>query len=229
MRTADAARCSRRTRPRTRSAPLPRSRRRCPSRLPSGTRLARSHPPIFFSAPSQALEHPRVRRVANLQPAGLTQELAPLGESGRRALLHVPLQEPPGRFVHFRFGARALLRGQRPPLARRSSVALDGRDPNAEGLGDLDGGHAPFLGLDDLLPQVQRVRVHGRILPRCPITLQEALTTFPAAPTPTACSPAPMDQTSWTVGMARTRYAALGLRTSSSEEPTTTPSTAGPA
>src|SRR3712207_8974923 len=84
-------------------------------------------------------------------------------------------QEPPCAFVQLGLGAGTLLGGQRPPLARHSSVALDGRDAYAEGLGDLGGGHAPFLGLDDLLPQVQRVRVHGRILPRRPTTLQEAL------------------------------------------------------
>src|SRR5215218_2585160 len=74
-----------------------------------------------------------------------------------------------------------LLRGERPPLARRGSVALDGRDANAEGAGDLDGGHAPFFGFDDLLPQVQRVGVHGRILPHRPTTLQSALGSHPVS------------------------------------------------
>src|SRR5215207_10671486 len=68
-----------------------------------------------------------------------------------------------------------LLRSQRPPLARRGGVSLDGRDTDAEGAGDLDGGHAPFFGFDDLLPEVQRVGVHGRILPHRPTTLQDAL------------------------------------------------------
>jgi hypothetical protein len=39
----------------------------------------------------------------------------------------------------------------------------------------VGGGHAPFLGLDDLLSQVQRVGVHDHILPRRPTTLQDAL------------------------------------------------------
>src|SRR5215210_661398 len=136
---------------------------------------SRSLPPIFFSAPSQAPEHPRDRRVADLQPAGPTQELAPLGEGGSRALLHVPLQEPPRSLVHLGFGARALLGSEQPPLSGRGSVALDGRGAHAEGPGDLRGGHAPLLGVDDLLPEVQRVGVHRRILPRRPATLQGAL------------------------------------------------------
>jgi hypothetical protein len=32
-----------------------------------------------------------------------------------------------------------------------------------------------LFGLDDLLPRVQRVGIHGRILPHRPITLQGAL------------------------------------------------------
>jgi hypothetical protein len=67
------------------------------------------------------------------------------------------------------------LRGQRSPLACRGGASLDGRGPDAEGAGDLGGGHAPFFGLEDLLPQVQRVGVHERILPYHPTTMQDAL------------------------------------------------------
>lgn len=100
--------------------------------------LSRSLAPTdLFSAPSQAPEHPRDRRVADLQPAGPTQELAPLGEGGSRALLHVPLQEPPRSLVHLGFGAWTLLGSERPPLSGRGGVALDARGAHAEGPGDL--------------------------------------------------------------------------------------------
>jgi hypothetical protein len=57
----------------------------------------------------------------------------------------------------------------------RGGVALDAGEAHAEGPGDLEGGHALFFGLDDLLPQVQRVGVHECIVPHRPTTLQNAL------------------------------------------------------
>jgi hypothetical protein len=157
------------TRRRTRSGSRRSRRPPASSRRPSGTRRVRSLPPNFFSAPSQAPEHPRDRRVADLQPAaGPTQELAPLGEGGSRARLQVPLQEPPRSLVHLGLGARALLGSQRPPLSGHGGVALDGPGAHVEGPGDLRGGHTLLLGIDDLFPEVQRVGVYRRILPRRP-------------------------------------------------------------
>src|SRR3712207_322122 len=60
----------------------------------------RSHPPIFFSAPSHTLEHPGDRGVAHFQSCDLLQVLAQLGQRGSRAFLHVRLKEFPGTLVN---------------------------------------------------------------------------------------------------------------------------------
>src|SRR3712207_2570437 len=81
------------------------------SRQPSRTPRARSHPPIFFSAPSHPLEHPADGRLAHLHPRDLPQVLAPVGQRGPGALLHVGLQELPSPLVHLRVGAGKLSSG----------------------------------------------------------------------------------------------------------------------
>src|SRR5215212_8795910 len=164
--------------------PISSTKTRRPASIPSATKAlqaalsnsSRSVAPTYlFSAPTHAPQHPADRGVAHRNPRHPRQELAPLGERRSRPLLEVRFQQLPRRFVQFRFRARTLLRGEGSSLARCGSVALDGRETNAEGLGDLDGGHAPFSGLDYLLSQVQRVGVHKRIVSYCPTTLQGAL------------------------------------------------------
>src|SRR5215212_8426783 len=130
---------------------------------------------IFFSAPSQPLERTGERGVAHPNPGHAREELAPLGQRGRRALPEVRLQEPYRSFIHLRLRTGTLLGDQRAALACGGGVALDGRDAHSEGAGDLRSGRATLLGLDDLLPQVQRVCVHAHILPCRPTTLQGAL------------------------------------------------------
>src|SRR5215218_4826337 len=137
---------------------------------------------IFFSAPSHTPEHPRDGGIAHPYSRHTRQKLAPLRQRRRRALFEVRLQELPRRFVELRFGARALLRGERLSFACGGGVALDGREAHAEGPCDFSGGRAPFFGFDDLLPQVQRVGVHVGILPYRPTTLQGALREIPVPP-----------------------------------------------
>ena len=132
-------------------------------------------PRDLFSCSTPALEHPRERRVTHPHPRGPRQELAPLGQGGRRAFLDVRLQEPPRPFVHLRLRAGAPLGGQGAARPGGRHVALDGRDADAEGAGDLGLGRAALDGLDDLLAQVFGVGVHGRMVPCRPATLQDAL------------------------------------------------------
>src|SRR5215207_7839847 len=132
-------------------------------------------PTDLFSAPAQPLEHPADGGVTYRNPGHFLQELAPLGEGGRRTLFEIRFQEPACSFAQLRLGAGALLRSERLPFAGRGCVALDGGDAHAEGAGDFDGGRAPYLGLDDLLSQVQRVRVHFPMMPYSPGSLQTAL------------------------------------------------------
>src|SRR5829696_4753081 len=118
---------------------------------PSATHLSHWHPPIFFSGPAQAPEHPGNRRVADRNSVCPLQELAPLGQGRLRMLLEVRLQKLPRPFVQFRFGAGAFLRNEGSPLTVARHVALDRGDAHAEGAGGLDLGHPPLDGLDDLL------------------------------------------------------------------------------
>jgi hypothetical protein len=94
-RKAERARCwcpSRRRRPNA-QAWWPRRPRR--ARPPSRTRLSQTHPPIFFSAPPQPLEHPGDRRVAHRNPAHPSQELTSLRQGRRWALFEIRFQQPP--------------------------------------------------------------------------------------------------------------------------------------
>src|SRR5215218_7239485 len=130
---------------------------------------------IFFSAPTHALEHPAYRGVADLHAGRPPQELTPLRQCCRRSLPEVRFQQLPRRLVELGLRSGVLFRREGSSLARYGGVALDRGDAHTEGLGDLGGGYAPFFGFDDLLPQVQRVGIHGHILPRRPTALQDAL------------------------------------------------------
>ena len=63
---------------------------------PSSRSLA---PAVLFSAPAEALEQPRDRRLAHPHPKDSLQELTPLGEGRRRAPLEVSFQESPATLV----------------------------------------------------------------------------------------------------------------------------------
>jgi hypothetical protein len=138
-------------------------------------RLSRSHPPIFFSGPSHASEHPTERGVADRNPAHPPQELAPLWQGRPRALLQIGLQEPPGALVQLGLRSGTLLRGQRPSLACPWHVAFDRGDAYAKGTSRFDLGHPSVEGLDDLLGQVFRISVHPLMMTDSPVTLQGAL------------------------------------------------------
>src|SRR5215210_1642748 len=109
----------------SRLASIPASPTTITRQAASATHRVLSLPPIFFSGPSEALEDPANRVVANLHPASLPQELAPLWQCGRRALFEVHFQQLPRALVQLGLGAGTLLRSQRPPLAVGRHVALD--------------------------------------------------------------------------------------------------------
>ena len=146
----------------------------------SRTRLSRSHPPIFFSAPSHALEDPGHRGVADLHPAHLPQELAPLWQ-GRGRSRSVASADRPLRASSRPRRAWAWSRGVCSGPATflgvpRSHVAFDRGDAHTEGTGGFDLGQPPLLyGLDDLLTQVFGVSVHPLMMPVSPTALQVAL------------------------------------------------------
>src|SRR5215213_11036287 len=56
-------------------------------------------PTRLFSGPTHPFEHPTDGGVAHPHAGHPSQELAPLGQRGRRALPEVGLQEPPGGLV----------------------------------------------------------------------------------------------------------------------------------
>src|SRR5215208_2429346 len=172
------ARCWWSTRLRTPAARRGSPRRPSLAMPPSGIRLSRSHPAIFFSGPSHALLDPGHRRVAELNPADPPQERTPLWQGRRRTLPQIGLQKPPCALVQFGLRAGAFLRGQRPSLACRSHVAFDRGDAHAKGTGGFDLGHPPLYGLNDLLAQVFRVSIHPHMMPDSPATLQGALVTY---------------------------------------------------
>src|SRR5215210_5215697 len=143
-----------------------RSRRRpAPARPPSATRRVHSLPPSFFSAPSQALEHPADGRLAHLHVGDTAQVLTPLGERRRRALLQVGLQQSLGLFACLRLGAGLLLRGERAPLVGHLGIAFDGGEAHGEGAESLALAHTAVEGLDYLLAQVFGVGIHELMVP----------------------------------------------------------------
>src|SRR5215213_10310023 len=134
-----------------------------------------AHPPIFFSAPPQPLEHPGNRGVADLHTSRPLQEFASLWQRRRRSLPQVRFQQLSRHSVQLGLGSGTLFRSERSSLACGGGVALDARGAYAEGFSDFGGRHASFLGLNDLLSEVQRVGIHDHILSRRPTTLQDAL------------------------------------------------------
>src|SRR5215208_7230199 len=135
-------------------------------------------PTDLFSAPPQPLEHPGNRGVADLHTSRPLQEFASLWQRRRRSLPQVRFQQLSRHSVQLGLGSGTLFRSERSSFAcGGGGVALDARGAYAEGFSDFGGRHTSFLGLDDLLSQVQRVGVHDHILSRRPTTLQDALST----------------------------------------------------
>ncbi len=136
--TAAKARRSWSTPPRTQSASPRSSGPPEHARRPSGTtRRARSHPPIFFSAPTQPPERPANGGVAHRNPAHPLQKLAPLDKGRRRTFFEVFLlqQPPPGALVELLAPlARRPLGGEVLARVLLCHVAFDGRDADAEGV-----------------------------------------------------------------------------------------------
>jgi hypothetical protein len=138
------------------SCPATKARPRCPQEL---IPFARTHRP--FSTPPQVPQHPAHGRVAHPNARRPLQELAPLGEGGRGAPLHVSLQELRGTLVHLRLGAGSVPRGEGEPLVCQLGVALDRRTAQPEGASGLTLGCARSEGFDYLLSWVFRIGVHG--------------------------------------------------------------------